>query len=374
MTSLLLVPFPPAGHTEPMAALAARLRQDGHTVTVFAESSLTRWGMRRPVSPGMCASADGAALYRRMFFGDVADMTRDILDLARECEAELIVTDVLMPGGGLAAELAGLPWASLSCSPLPVFDAYRAFIPEPAVACFGPRGVRESLGLPADDDRNLLGRTSGRLHLIPATPRFAGFPELPAQAPLVGPFAVIPEERPGSPKRPPTGPPGVAVTFSGNAMAQMTQVQDRYLNTVVEALTGLEVTGLVAHDATGRAPGNVRFVGRTPHEALFDRCAAVVTQAGWGTVARAVLRGLPLVLVPFYGDQPYIAARCADLGVGIALPAGTVTAAELREAIRAVLEQPGYRKAAAELAAEFTAAAPLATASSLITSRAWLRA
>jgi UDP:flavonoid glycosyltransferase YjiC (YdhE family) len=357
----------------PMAALAAQLRQDGHTVTVFAESSTTRWGMRRPVSRGTHAGGAGAALYRHMFFGDVADMTWDILDLARECEAELIVTDVLMPGGGLAAELAGLPWASLSCSPLPVLDAYRAFIPEPAVACFGPRSIRETLGLPGDDDRNLLGRTSGWLHLIPATPRFAGFPELPAQVPLVGPFAPIPGKRPEPPTRPSTGLPEVAVTSSSNSMAQMTLVHDQYLNAVVEALTGLEVTGLVAHNATGPAPSNVRFVGRTLHEALalFDRCAAVVTHAGWGTVARALLSGLPLVLVPFYGDQQYIAARCADLGVGIVLPAETVTATELREAIRAVIEQPRYRTAAEELAAELTAAAPLATASSLITSRAW---
>jgi UDP:flavonoid glycosyltransferase YjiC (YdhE family) len=78
--------------------------------------------------------------------------------------------------------------------------------------------------------------------------------------------------------------------------------------------------------------------------------------------------GLPLVLVPFGADQPYIAARCADLGVGIVAPAETVTAAELRDAIRAVIEEPSYRKAAAELAAEWHDAPPLAQASSMITS------
>jgi UDP:flavonoid glycosyltransferase YjiC (YdhE family) len=368
MTRLLLVPFPPAGHTTPMAALAAQLRQDGHTVTMFAESSTTRWGIGRPISREMYASADGAALYRHMFCGDVADMTRDILDLARGCEAELIVADVMMPGGGLAAELASLPWASLSCAPLPALDSYRAFIPESAVACFGPRSVRESLGLPLDDDRNLLGRASEWLHLIPVTPRFAGFPELPAQVSLVGPFA-MPRQRPEPPAQPPTGRPAVAVTTSSNEMAQLTWVEQRYLSAAVEALAGLEFTGLVAHDATGPMPGNVRFVGQMPHDALFDGCAAVVTHAGWGTVTRALLRGLPVVLVPFHADQPYIAARCAELGVGIAVSAQTVTASDLRDAIRAVVEEPGYRKAAQDLAAEFTDATPLATASSLITSR-----
>jgi|HubBroStandDraft_1064217.scaffolds.fasta_scaffold00881_14 UDP:flavonoid glycosyltransferase YjiC (YdhE family) len=365
MTSLLLVPFPPPGHTEPMTALAARLREDGHTVTVFAESGTTRWGLRRPLPPQMYASADGAALYRHLFFGDIVAMTSDIVDLADECGAELIVADVLMPGGGLAAELAGLPWVSLSCAPVPVLDSFRLFIPDHAVPSFAPRSTRESLGLPAGDERNLLGRTSGRLHLIPATPRFSGFPELPAHVALVGPLAAVPDLHAD---RPPAARPVVAVTSSSNPMAWLTLVQDRYLSAVRQALAGLEVTGLIAHEAAGRPPPNVRFLGRTPHDALFDRCDAVVTHAGWGTVSRALLRGLPLVLVPFYGDQPYIAARCADLGAGIVLPADTVTAAQLRDAIRAVIEEPGYRKAAGELADELRAAAPLATASSMITS------
>lgn len=365
MTSLLLVPFPPPGHAEPMAALAAQLRADGHAVAVFTESDTTRWGLRRPVTPQMYASADGAALYRHMFIGDIVNMSRDIVDLAGECGAELIVTDVLMPGGGLAAELTGLPWVSLSCAPLPVLDSYRAFMPREAVASFAPHSTRESLGLPADDDRNLLGRTSGMLHLIPTTPRFAGFPDLPAHVALVGPLAIAPPERP-VPEL--SALPAIAVTSCSNSMAQLTLVQDRYLAAAMKALADLEVTGLVTHEATGRPPANVRFLGRTPHEALFDRCAAVVTHAGWGTVSRALLRGLPLVLVPFHGDQPYIAARCADLGVGIALAAETVTAAELRDAVRAVIEEPRYREAAAGLSAELSAAEPLATASLMITS------
>ncbi len=354
MTNLLLVPFPPAGHTMPMAALADQLRADGHAVTIFAESDTTRWGMRRPVTPQMYAQADAAALFRHMFLGDIADMTRDIVDLASACEAELIVTDVLMPGGGLAAELAGLPWVSLSCAPIPELDTYRYFLPDEAVASFEPRTTRQELGLPAGDDRNLLARTSDLLHLIPTTPRFAGFPELPPQVALTGPFTAVPAQEPvaGSSER-----PAVAVTTSSNAMGQYTLVEQRYLKAAAQALTSLGLTGLTDHD--------------NPHQELFSQSEAVITHGGWGTVSRALMLDLPLVLVPFGADQPYIAARCADLGVGIVAPAETVTAAELRDAIRGVIEEPSYRKAAAELGAELRAAAPLATASSMITARCW---
>jgi UDP:flavonoid glycosyltransferase YjiC (YdhE family) len=354
-----------------MAALGERLREDGHAVTVFAESDTTRWSLNKPVSPEMYASADGAALARHLFLGDIADMTRDIVDLADACGAELIVADVMMPGGGLAAELAGLPWVSLSCSPVPTPDFYRVFIPDHVAAAFTARSTREALGLPLDDDRSLLGRISDRLHLIPTTPRFADFPELPAQVALTGPFAPLPPQPPLPRAEPPSGRPTVAVTVSTHSVATLGRrifVQDRYLNAAVEALEGLEVTALVTHAGTGRQPDNVSFLGRTPHDALFDRCAAVVTHCGWGSVSRALVRGLPLVLVPISGDQPYIAARCADLGVGVALEPETVTAAELRDAVRAVLEEPRFRKAAAELAAELRELAPLATASSMIAS------
>jgi UDP:flavonoid glycosyltransferase YjiC (YdhE family) len=367
MTSVLLVPFPTAGHTEPMAALGAQLRADGHTVTVFAESQTTRWRLHQPMPPQLLATADSATLFRHLFLGDVADMARDVVDLAEVCGAELVVADVMMPGGGLAAELAGLPWASMASNPIPSLDACRIFIPEHAVAAFAPHSTREALGLPAGDDRNLLGRTSDRLHLIPTTPSFADWPDPPPQVALVGPFVPLPPEPPPAPPEPPV----VVVSASTTPPASLggnTFVQDRYVEAAVEALGGLPVTGLVTREGTGRPPANVRFLGPAPHEALFDRATAVVTHAGWGTVSRALVRGLPLVLAPIFGDQAYTAQRCADLGLGIALPAATVTPTELRGAIRAVVEEPRYRKAAGELAAELRSMVPLATASSMITS------
>lgn len=348
--SLLLVPFPPAGHTRPMQALAGQLRADGHSVTIFAETETTRWGMRRPVTPQMHASADVAALFRHMFGGDVADMTRDIVDLANASGAELIVTDVLMPGGGLAAELAGLPWVSLSCTPVPELDTYRYFLPPEAGVSYEPASTRLELGLPADDDRNLLARTSDLLHLIPTTPRFAGFPDLPPQVALTGPFTAIPVDE----SRPAPTRPVVAVTTTSNPIGQYALIEERYLSAAMQALTSLDMTGLADHDI--------------PHDELFQLSDAVITHGGWGTVSRALLLGLPLVLVPFGADQPYIADRCAEFGVGLATPADTVTAAWLHDAIQTVIEEPRYRKAARELAAELREAAPLATASSMITS------
>jgi UDP:flavonoid glycosyltransferase YjiC (YdhE family) len=367
MTRVLLVPYPPAGHTEPMAALGARLRADGHAVTTFVESDTTRWHLNQPMSPRLYATADSATLCRHLFLGDVADQARDIVDGADAARADLIVSDVMMPGGGLAAELTGRPWVSLSCSPVPALEAYRTFVPEHIADAFDPRSTRAALGLPDTDDRNLLGRTSERLHLIPTTPAFAAWPDRPPSVALVGPFAA-PSASP--PDADTAAQPVVVVTASTHSLASLgarTYVQDRYVAAAVRALGGLDVEGLVTREGTGPAPANVQFLGPVPHEELFDRTTVVVTHGGWGTVSRALVRGRPLVLVPISGDQPYIAERCADLGLGIALTAEP-DATELRDAIRSVIEEPRYRKAAGELAAELRAMAPLATASSMITS------
>ncbi|GIG56150.1 glycosyl transferase [Longispora fulva] len=368
MTRILLVPFHPPGHTEPMAALGAQLRAQGHDVAVFAGSPTGRWRLGGPLPAALVFSADGGTLFRHLFLGDVEDMTRDIADHAREHRADLIVADVMMPGGGLAAELLGLPWVSLCCSPVPEPDAYRHFIPAHAVDAFAPQTTLKALGLP-DDGHNLLGRLSPWLHLIPTTPRFAGVAELPAPVRLVGPLA--PTASAPRPRTPVENPTVVvsASTAAAPTLAGAAYSQDRYLAAVAEALGGLEVTGLVTHPAgVVEAPANVRFLGPTPHDPLFDQAAAVVTHAGWGTVSRALVRGLPLVLVPIANDQHHIADRCAELGLGITLPADRVTAADLRAAVRAVLEEPGYRAAAAEFAAESRALAPLPTAAALISS------
>lgn len=394
MASILLVPFAPPGHAEPMVALGTALRRHGHDVSVFTERPESvpggdgglralapdRWRSEGAVPASLLASGDGAALFQYLFFGSVVDMTRDIQDAATRCGAELIVSDVIMPGGGLAARLSGLPWVSLSCSPFPALDAYRIYLAPPVAAYFDAAPTLARLGLPAGGGDNLLGRISPVLHLIQTTPRFAGFPDLPGPVALVGPLVPGPTAA-GRPRAAPDDRrrdrPTVAVTASTASRAALggrTFKQDRYLRTVVAALDGLDVDAVVTlpaglePGAVGPAPPNVRLTGNVSHDTLFDRCAAVVCHAGWGTVTRALVRGLPLVLAPICADQPYVAQRCAELGLATALDPATMRVADVRHAVREVCQQDRYRVAAEQFAAEVAAAAPLDSCASLITS------
>jgi vancomycin aglycone glucosyltransferase len=65
--------------------------------------------------------------------------------------------------------------------------------------------------------------------------------------------------------------------------------------------------------------------------------AAVVHHGGAGTTTTAALAGVPQVVVPRIADQPYWAARVAELGIGTAHDDPTPTVDSLSAALRTVL-------------------------------------
>jgi len=78
-------------------------------------------------------------------------------------------------------------------------------------------------------------------------------------------------------------------------------------------------------------------VGEVNHQALFRRVAAVVHHGGAGTTTTATQSGAPQVVVPQIVDQPYWAARVAELGIGVAHDGPTPTYDSLSAALTTVL-------------------------------------
>ncbi len=98
------------------------------------------------------------------------------------------------------------------------------------------------------------------------------------------------------------------------------------------------------------APANA-VVGRGPHGALLDRAAVAVSVGGHGFVAKALARGVPLVVVPYAGDQRETAGRLRHTRAGVWLPRRALTPTTVRLAVGRVLADPRFRRAAARLAA-----------------------
>jgi UDP:flavonoid glycosyltransferase YjiC (YdhE family) len=104
---------------------------------------------------------------------------------------------------------------------------------------------------------------------------------------------------------------------------------------------GIRATGL---------PETVFIVESIPHAWLFDRVAAVVHHGGAGTTAAGIRAGVPSIVIPFHGDQPFWARRVAELGVGPRpIPRTSLKAERLAQAIQFAVTDQETRRRAAEL-------------------------
>ena len=97
-------------------------------------------------------------------------------------------------------------------------------------------------------------------------------------------------------------------------------------------------------------PEEVFLTGSVPHAWLFPRMAAVVHHGGAGTTAAGFRAGVPSLLVPFHGDQPFWARLTAGLGVGPEpIARKRLTAERLAASIQSALSDASMRKKSATL-------------------------
>jgi UDP:flavonoid glycosyltransferase YjiC (YdhE family) len=279
---------------------------------------------------------------------------------------DLVVSDVITACGGLAAELLGIPWVELSPHPLylpskglpPVGSGLapgtgiRGRLRDAVMRALTARSwraglhqraaVRVEIGLPAVDP----GPVRRLIATLPAleVPR----PDWPAEAVLVGPLHFEPTDQ-ILPVPPGSGPvvvvaPSTALTGT-RGMAQTALdclVPGRglpaELRVVVSRLNGPELTA---------PPWAVTGLGR--QDKLLAHADLVVCGGGHGLVTKALLAGVPLVVVPGGGDQWEIANRVVRQGSGQLIR--PLTAEALVATVGEVLSSPRYREAAGRAAA-----------------------
>lgn len=131
----------------------------------------------------------------------------------------------------------------------------------------------------------------------------------------------------------------------------------RRVLTACGTVPGVEVLATVEEqyrDALGELPATVRFIDPTPLDLFLGSADAIVHHGGAGTTMTATAYGLPQLVLPQLADQFGHGDRVAGRGNGISF----ATVAEqddtdlLRRSLTALLDEPGYRAAAAGLAAE----------------------
>jgi sterol 3beta-glucosyltransferase len=97
-------------------------------------------------------------------------------------------------------------------------------------------------------------------------------------------------------------------------------------------------------------PDTIFQIDAVPHDWLFPRMAAVVHHGGSGTTAAGLRAGVPSILVPFFGDQPYWGRRVHTLGVGPRpIQRKSLTVPKLADAITHAVEDESMQQNAVAL-------------------------
>lgn len=163
------------------------------------------------------------------------------------------------------------------------------------------------------------------------------------------------------------GPPPVYIGFG--SMGSRNPQEAGQL--AVEALERSGQRGILASGWGGislsNLPQNVHLISSIPHTWLFERMSAVVHHGGAGTTAAGLRAGVPSIIIPFMGDQPFWGKRVADLGVGpMPIPRKKLTSQRLAEAIREAVSNHVMRERASVLGEKIRAEDGVGNAVALI--------
>lgn len=139
------------------------------------------------------------------------------------------------------------------------------------------------------------------------------------------------------------GPPPVYVGF-GSMVPRDAEAAALIIGS---ALRKSGVRGVVSSDLNIKHD-DIFQLGDVPHSWLFPRMAAVVHHGGAGTTGAGLRAGVPSIICPFFGDQPYWGERVSALGAGAEpLPFDRLAPSALANRIRQVTESTTIRARAA---------------------------
>jgi MGT family glycosyltransferase len=315
----------------------------------------------------------------RLLIGPAREFCRDVLEELRREAADVVVVDTMIPSALLGAEVAGVPAVVV------MHGAYmvpRAEVPPLGTGFMPASGrlgrlrdrsaaaaaiaalrnglptlnrVRAEFGLaPLRNALDLMGNADRVL--VCSSPSYDFAPgSVPANVRYVGPqLDDTADTTPGNPWAGPSGRPLVLVGLSSTVMRQ-----ERLLQRAADALGQLPVRGLVTtgpavDPAVIAAPPNVTVAQWARHADILPHCSAVITHGGHGTVMKALIAGIPQVVVPLGRDQPDNAARVVYAGAGVRLRKNA-SARALRAAVARVIEDPRYQAGAARMASRLAA-------------------
>ncbi|XP_031847169.2 UDP-glucosyltransferase 2 [Nomia melanderi] len=136
-----------------------------------------------------------------------------------------------------------------------------------------------------------------------------------------------------------------AIYFSLGSNLQTHQLPAGPLTALCNALSSLKQR-VLWKDAGDMAihPANIKFVKWAPQQAVLahPKVMAYVMQGGLQSLQEAVHYSVPVVAIPFFGDQLFNARKILDAGIGLTLNIDTITEESIVQTLTDVIENKTY--------------------------------
>jgi MGT family glycosyltransferase len=372
---IFLGAFGDAGHAFPMLALGEALVAAGHEV------HFETWKKWRPHAEAAGIHFADAPEYQ-VFptkstkhlkpYAAAVKAARETGEMVARIGPDVAVADIMTPAAGLAAEVAGVPVATL------VPHVYPYMAPGFPIYSIGARLPRTRAGAgmweratarwvtPAleqgrdqfNESRRRLGLPpvpwvhtglSRELTLVGTLPQLEYPREWPDWARVIGPLMWEP---PGERVDPPPGDGPVVLVAPSTAQDH----EHRLLRAALEGLANEPVRVIATWngrepDPPIDVPRNAVLVPWLSYGRTMPLCDAVICHGGHGTLMRALTQGCPVVVCPAAGDMAENASRVDWAGAGVRLPRRYATPRGVRAAVGRVLREPRITARAREIAA-----------------------
>jgi UDP:flavonoid glycosyltransferase YjiC (YdhE family) len=351
-----------AGHFGPLRTFARAFARDGHDIRVaipeeavdlVERAGLEAWPLPEPdtgVRDAVFARTRGvsndeanAIVVGDLFAGVYARASLPgVLAAVEAFGPDVIVHESSEYAGPLVAELTRLPAVHVCVGLIALGDATIGWAAEHVDA------IRREQGL-APDPRGARLYDRPTLSLMP--------PALDGPAPAL----YFREPHPEPSPLPWPGDARPLVYLSLGSVAPSTDAYPGLYRAAIDSLADLPIRLLVSTGgqdpaALGSLPDGVRAERWVDEPALGHHLAAMISHGGAGSIRTALTSGVPLVVMPLFGDQPLNARAVAAAGAGIAVEDGP---GGLAGAVGTVLEDPAYARRADEIAGEVAALPPV---------------
>lgn len=365
MRILIVVP-PLVGHSSPPLAIAEELESRGHEVawagvsefhSRYVPRSATFYGCRTgwgeagmPERPPKLMGPGALKFFWEEHVvpfadGSAADVEAAVLDF----RPNLMLVDQQALAGSMVAERLGIPWVTSATTMIELINPVSRLpkVHEWRDELFA--GLRRRIGDPLASHNPLFSPTLTIAFGIAGL--FGARADVGSPVEFVGPVfrpvAASAEMRTETERildwTRASAKPTVLIALGTTNIG----AGDRFIRAAAEGVQNIEYQAIVADpsNALGKIETpELLTMAYVPQQQLLADVDAFINHGGYNSVCESLWHNVPMVLAGIRDDQPLIAEKAHEYGVGIAVRFSRATSSQIAKATRSVIEDPSYRE------------------------------